>query len=382
VVLKVVIAGAGVMGLMLARELAETGVRVCLLDKSEAGREASWAGGGIISPLYPWRYPQAVTALAGWSQQYYPELIAALYEQSGIDPELSEEGLLMLHVKDAVEAKAWSANLQKTPAQHAPNTPAWLQSISDEKLGALEPNIALADAHKEQALWMPRVASVRNPRLLKALKNIAYTHPRIEVKEKSELISFQEKAGGVSISLACTERIEADKMVVCAGAWSARVLNLPTIQVAPVKGQMLLFDAPRGLLNRVVLSDGRYLIPRRDGKIVAGSTLEYADFDKQTTEDALDSLRQSALTILPALARCPVIKQWAGLRPGSPNGVPYIGKVPGYKQVFINSGHFRNGLVLAPASVRLMRTLLNNETPPFDAEPYGCERPRTRSLVS
>ena len=124
------------------------------------------------------------------------------------------------------------------------------------------------------------------------------------------------------------------------------------------------------MLDRVVLSDGRYLIPREDGRILVGSTLERTGFEKQLTEQAHRSLYQSALDLLPALAECEVEAQWAGLRPGSPDGIPYIGAVEGFANLYLNAGHYRNGLVLAPASCRLVADLMLKRTPEIDPQPY------------
>ncbi len=139
---------------------------------------------------------------------------------------------------------------------------------------------------------------------------------------------------------------------------------------------MLLFKAKPGVLDRVVLQNGRYLIPREDGRILVGSTLEFKGFDKETTEEAYQSLYQSALSIMPGLADFPVEKQWAGLRPGSPSGVPYIGKIPQFENLYINAGHFRNGLVLSPASCRLATDLLLEREPIIDPAAYSFDAPR------
>ncbi len=358
--MKIIIVGGGVIGLMQARELAQKGWQVVLIDKSEFGREASWAGGGIISPLYPWRYSRAVTALAAWSQSYYPNLIQCLEAESGIDPELSRHGLLMLAVDDENAALEWAQDYQH-----------WLEPIGAEQVYKLEPGLREGLV---SALWMAQVASVRNPRLLKALKSVVARSMAIERVEVTKVNAVIAHPQTPAVELEDGKRIEGDAVLVCSGAWTRELLQLPAIDIAPVKGQMLVFDAPQGLVNRVVLSHGKYVIPRRDGKVVAGSTLEYTGFDKQCTREARDTLSDAAIDLFPALASCPVIHHWAGLRPGSPEGVPYIGKVPERDNLFVNAGHFRNGLVLAPASVRLMTSLLCDETLAVDPAPYDPAR--------
>ena len=164
----------------------------------------------------------------------------------------------------------------------------------------------------------------------------------------------------------------ANAVVVAAGAWSGDWLaplglELP---VQPVKGQMQLYRCAAGWLPSMVLFNGRYAIPRRDGHVLIGSTLEHSGFDASTTAAGFASLRQSAIQLLPHLATQAPVGQWAGLRPGSPDGVPFIGEVPGVSGLWLNAGHYRNGLVLAPASCRLAADLIIGRAPVIDPQPY------------
>ncbi|WP_207061727.1 glycine oxidase ThiO [Motiliproteus sp. SC1-56] len=357
----VIVVGGGVMGLLTARELAAAGARVRVLDKGPLVGEASWAGGGIVSPLYPWRYSEAVTALASWSQGCYERLCEALIEEAGISPELRQKGLLMLAVEDAAEALSWAQAHQRP-----------LAPIDADDIYRLEPRLPPG---LERALWMPEVASVRNPRLGQALQRSLSRNPRVKLEPGTPVERFRVQGGrvaGVETPEGC---LCADQVLITAGAWSGELLaglglSLP---VEPVRGQMLLFNTPGDLIDRVILRDGRYLIPRNDGRILVGSTLEYTGFDKAPTEPAYHSLKQSALTILPALQDCPVEAQWAGLRPGAPGGVPYIGRLAPFENLFINAGHFRNGLVLAPAACRLAADLLLDRSPLLDPASYSLE---------
>lgn len=161
--------------------------------------------------------------------------------------------------------------------------------------------------------------------------------------------------------------------MLAAGAWSGELLASLglTLPVEPVKGQMILYKCASDFLSCMVLAKGRYAIPRRDGHILIGSTLEHEGFDKTPTESALDSLKASAVELIPALADAEVVGHWAGLRPGSPEGIPYIGKVPGFEGLWLNCGHYRNGLVLAPASCQLFADLLLGHKPVIDPAPYA-----------
>lgn len=346
------------IGMLTARELAQSGASVTLVERGLCARESTWAGGGIVSPLYPWRYKEPVTQLATWSQTSYVHLAQDLLEETGLDPELRQKGMFMVSVDDEDEALVWAERYRRP-----------MERVDADFLYRKEPH--LKPGHRS-ALWMPEVASIRNPRLGQALRRSLELNPLIELVEqagKAELLARDGRVQGVR-----TEKGEllAPRTVLAAGAWTAELLAPLGIElpVEPVKGQMMLFKAPVGLVNRVVLLAGRYLIPRNDGRVLVGSTLERVGFDKQTTEEARDSLYRTAIDILPQLADFPVEHHWAGLRPGSPEGIPYIGAVPGVEGLHVNAGQFRNGLVLAPASTRLMADLLLGRKPIIDPEPY------------
>jgi glycine oxidase len=164
--------------------------------------------------------------------------------------------------------------------------------------------------------------------------------------------------------------------VVAAGAWSAPLLaplgvDLP---VRPVRGQILWYMLPRPVLGQMLMRDGRYVIPRQDGVVLVGSTVEEAGFDDSTTEEAGRDLREAAAAIMPLLGTLAVQGQWAGLRPGSPEGVPMIGAVPGFSGLWLNTGHFRNGVNLAPGSAELLEALLSGAQPALDPAPYDPAR--------
>jgi glycine oxidase len=345
------------MGLMLARELGFHGIAVELLERGAAGNEASWAGGGIISPLYPWRYSEPITRLTTWSQIFYPNLVESLEAESDIDPELSRHGLLMLSVADRDRALEWAQRNQP-----------WIEPVDVAQVYRLEPNLREGF---QDALWLSQVASVRTPRLLKALLTIVRTHPKICLRECVTVQPLSQPGGHLDALITDQgERIEADAFVFCAGAWTSGLLPNNPLAIAPVKGQMILFEARPGLVNRIVLRDGKYVLPRRDGMVLAGSTLEHTGFDKSLSETARDELADMAIDLFPALAECRIAHHWSGLRPGSPDEIPFIGRVPEFDNVYLNAGHFRNGLVLAPASVHVMSSLLTGQTPAFAIEDY------------
>lgn len=355
--MRVLVVGGGINGLLTTRALAQAGAEVVLVERGQIGEEASWAGGGIVSPLYPWRYPPAVTALARWAQAAYPALAEALIDETGIDPELTTSGLLFLDAPDARDAQVWAR-------QQGVACSSWQQSALHQQWPGLAPDV-------EQGLFLPDVAQVRNPRLLKSLRAALTQTPKITLREQADVVSVCGQTSP-QIRLRSGETLAADAVVLTSGAWTQallRDLGL-TLPVRPIKGQMQLYQLAPGALPTMILRNGHYVIPRRDGLVLCGSTLEDTGFDKSVTEAAHEKLRAAAISLWPALADADCVAQWAGLRPGSPNGIPFIGEVPGQPGLWINAGQFRNGLVLAPASARLLCDQLLKRSPVMDAAPY------------
>ncbi len=357
---KILIIGAGIIGMLTARLLCKAGVSVTIIEQGYAGQESSWAGGGIISPLYPWRYSDPVTSLAQWGQQHYPDVLADIHLNSGIDPEYIQSGLLYLDIEDELEqAVKWEKN-------HAYD----FAALSGEQLKAVEPGLASFGDDKKG--WFTQsIAQVRNPRLVRALRE-DLLRLGVTIEQQTQAVSFitrGEKVTGIETDKGS---FTGDKVVVAGGAWSARLLEqwVRVPKIAPVKGQMIVFKAEPGVVSRIVLSQGRYVIPRKDGRVVLGSTLEFNDFDKTTTDDVLQELKQEAYRIIPALKNYPVEKQWAGLRPGSIDGVPYIGEHPELKNLYLNAGHFRNGVVIGLASCQLLVNQLLGQETIVDPTPY------------
>lgn len=356
-----IVVGGGLIGLLTARELRARGARVSVIDRGACGREASWAGGGILSPLYPWRYPRAVTALAQWGQQAYPHLAAALKDETGVDVEWTPSGLLILAVSAAERrlATRWAEQYR----QH-------IEWPAGAQIAALEP--ALADAESQAGLWMPEVAQIRSPRLLRALR-ASLIQRGVRVQEGLAVQQVLREAKSVVGVLTDAGKQAAGAVVVAGGAWSAALLKPlgVTLPLAPVRGQIILFRAPPTLLTRMVMRDHRYLIPRRDGRILAGSTLEHVGFDPAITPAAATRLRHAALQLLPELEDCPIERQWSGLRPGTISGVPYIGACSDLAGLYVCTGHHRNGIVLAPASAHLLADIAMARAPFVAATPYG-----------
>ena len=358
----ILVIGGGVIGLMTARELAETGAKVTLVEMSETGRESSWAGGGIVSPLYPWRYPDSVTALARWSQREYPQLCARLHEETGVDPELVRSGLLILDAEEEAPARTW-----------AETNGAVIEALDAVALEASEPGLA---PRPERVLWMPQIAQVRNPRLTRALRRSI--DARVTIREHEEVVELLIDGDRATGARSRKGELRADRVVVCTGAWTGKLLEQigASPEIHPVRGQMILFYGKPGEVRHIVLSHDHYVIPRRDGRILIGSTMEEVGFTKATTAEAKEELYRAAVELFPLLKHTPIEDHWSGLRPASPSGVPYIGGYPGIDGLYFNAGHYRNGLVTGPASARLLADLILGRDPITNPAPYALDASR------
>jgi glycine oxidase len=356
----ILIIGGGISGLLTARELRLAGREVMIIDKAGFGKESSWAGGGILLPIYPWRQVQPISALVAISLKKYSALNLELLTATGIDPEWSDCGMLICKNPDRQAASTWCQHYQ-----------IFQQSVLPEHAKALNTSF-------QNPLWLPDIAQIRNPRFLQAMK--AYLL-QLGVRFFEHTVINNITLKQRHIQQVCTENqcFNFNELVVCTGAWTADFLkkllpfenNAIDLPIQPVKGQMLVFDAQPDTLPYMVLDGDHYLIPRRDGKILAGSTLEDSGFDKSISNNAKQYLYEFATQLLPDLQNYPVCEHWAGLRPGTPTGVPFIGRHPHYSNLSVNAGHFRNGLVMGPASAQLLADLLLERPTNVDSAPYA-----------
>lgn len=353
-----IVIGGGVIGLMTALELAKAGYSVVLFEKQAVGHEASWASGGILSPLYPWEWPRPLQDLADWSMRRYPEFSEWLKGESGIDPECLNSGMLVLDIDEAEPANQWSARYRQ---------PCQVVGRSDirNQVPAIDPSV-------EQAIWLPGISHIRPPRLIRALRVVLqkYSCKIYEHAMVHSILVEHDRVIGVQTG---RKKHAADRVVVAMGAWSPQLLDPLGIYlpVVPVRGQMIVFRTAPDFMNPMVVHRKQYLIPRKDGMILMGSTVEFVGFNANTTQEAQRMLYEKAVKLVPSLASQPVVKQWAGLRPGKPDGLPVICRHPTVEGLYLNTGHFRNGVVLALASAALMADLIERRTPMLNPAPYG-----------
>jgi len=354
----VIVIGAGIVGLMTARELARAGALVRLYERGESGREATYAAGGILSPMPPWDAPEPVSLMCDWSRARYSALVNELYNETDIDSEWIESGVLLFRPSLANEALAWGRRSGRR-----------VEVLDSEQIAELEP---AAGRTWSQALYFPDIAQVRNHRLAKALAT-SVCKLGVELHEHDEVRGLHVQGQRVAGVETTDGTVYGGTVVLCAGAWSDNLLRPwgGELAVRPVRGQMLWYEGEAGMLEHMLIDDTHYLIPRRDGVCIVGTTVEEVGFNKSTTMQAEAELQRAAARLCPQLQGRAPAGQWAGLRPGCADGVPRIGAHPLLEGLYVNAGHYRNGIVLAPASARLMCEIVRDEETSFDAAVYA-----------
>lgn len=344
-----IVIGAGIIGLSLALQLRKRGVSVLVVEKGEPGREASWAAGGMLADC-PLEMPLALHDLAAASARMYPEFVSELEEASGLKIDLRTVGTLFF-------ASEEHRNLAAAYPLPRP-------------LAELEPAFRAAE-NAPVCLYL-KERSV-DPRGLLAAAEKAARNRGVDfcLGVTVEAVAL---SGGRACGVATTkETLQAPVVVNCAGAWAGDIspVGFPT---RPVKGQMLSVAMPdENLVRHVVRTPDVYLIPRSDGRLVIGATTEEAGFDKQIVPQTIEKQRLAAVDVVPALANAPVLETWTGLRPGTPDKLPILGatSTPGY---FVATGHFRDGILLAPVTARIMAQLIAGERPEFNLKPFEATR--------
>jgi glycine oxidase len=358
-----IVIGGGIIGLSLAIELNKHGLRVLILDKGEPGREASWAAGGMLAD-FPLEMPAALRELATASARMYPEFVHELEDEARQKIDLRSEGTLLFVRPETGE----KVDVEEYPLP-AP-------------LADLEPTLSGDAVCDLTALFLPE-RSVE-PRHLTAAAVGAARHRGIEFSSGDKALAVEISGGKTAGVRTSKTRFAAGIVVNCAGAWAGQIAcesgaqgveqRSTAVPTRPVKGQMLCVIMPKKeFVRHVIRTPEAYLIPRSDGRLVIGATQEEAGFDKQTVPATIQKLHRAAMHVVPQLAGALIHEAWAGLRPGTPDALPILGatETPGY---FVATGHFRDGILLAPVTARVMGQVIAGERPAFDLIAFRAER--------
>ena len=366
-----VIVGGGAIGLSISYELARRGERVRVIDYQSTRHQTSWAATGILPPANADAAHDAYGRLCGLSCGLHAELAERLADETKLDVGYRRCGGLHL-ARTAGE----SVSLLAAAGQWADDGNR-VEVVDIRELPRRFPVLreAVASGQIRAACWLPDEAQVRTPRLLKALR-IACQQQGVEISANQRVLNLAVRGDQVVAVETTHEKIRGDHFCVAAGAWSESILRKVgwTIETQPWRGQIALLEAVKCPFNFVVNEGPNYLVPRDENLVLVGSTVEEVGFDDRVTEDAIEELILYARDLIPSLAKARCLRSWAGLRPGSPDGFPYLGRVPHLPNLYVATGHFRSGIYLSPATARVMSQLMNGETPDVDLESFRLDR--------
>jgi glycine oxidase len=347
-----IIVGGGLIGSAIAFELAEVKLRVVVIDRQQPGREASWAAAGMLSPGPDSPEVAPLVPLGKESLQLYPEFIAAVEEASGMAVNFAREGTF------EVFAGPQSESARDAMVEEYRRLEIAIETISPQAARAAEPSLGQAAA----VAWLPEEATV-DPRLLAEAVLAGAKRRGAEIRAGCAVDSLLCRGGACTGVVAGGEQIEAANVVIAAGSFCGTIgdcvsgteANLARYApVRPVRGQMIALRSESVKLQRVLRSQHGYLVPRPDGRIIAGSTLEDAGFVKQVTPEGIRRILDGAVELAPALAEAKIVEQWAGLRPDTPDHFPIIGPTE-MSGLVMATGHYRNGILLAPVTAKIVR---------------------------
>ncbi len=371
----VIVVGGGAIGLSTAFELAQEGASVRLIDKGRCGREASWAGAGMIIPGNSLKARTPEARLRSLSYELWPDLTDRLRSLTDIDSEFRICGGLEV---------GFEKNGLDSDVQRWQDDAVEAALLSPNALAQLEP---ACSRELRSGYHLPAMAQVRNPRHLRALQ-AACASLGVQIEENTEVVGFSTTNGRVTEVQTSGGSFTSNSVCICSGAWTGQLLQRTrfTFPIQPVRGQMVMLKCNPLPFSRIIQMGPRYLVPRSDGRALIGSTEEWVGFQKRTTAGAVASLIGFATSVIPELADATIERTWAGLRPGSPDGVPFIGLVPGLENMFVAAGHFRNGLQNSPGTARFLRQLVLDQTPSLNPTSFvhtlvGLPTPEVSEVV-
>jgi glycine oxidase len=340
-----VIAGGGIIGASVALELAEVGLRVALFDARQPGREASWASGGMISPApeHAAMIPYLPISLA--SVALYPDFIRRVEELSGLDVGYRRRGALDVLLDGNIDEEVAAV----LALQHGAGLKA--EALTTERVRALEPSLS----EKTQAAILRPDEACLNTRAFTAATLKAAQRKGVELHGHNGARALSIERNRCKGLLLENDRVEAAWTIVAAGCFSSKIEGAAAYApVTPAKGQMIALRCESAPVEHILWLEHKYLVPQLDGRIIAGSTIEYAGFDHEVTAGGMELILREVIRMVPGLASARIEETWAGLRPDSPDHLPIIGPTD-LEGLLIATGHFRSGILLAPVTARLVR---------------------------
>ena len=365
----VVIIGGGVIGLAIARALALRGVRdVLLIERGSLGAEASSAAAGMLAPQAEANRAHEFFFLTCESRDMYPAFASALLAETGIEIELETTGTLYLAFTqhDAEELE------KRYEWQQQAGLP--VESLSSAAARKLEPSIC---EDVRACLRFPLDTQVENRRLISALVS-ANEKLGVRLETGTAVVSLKIERGRIVGIETSRGFVAAASVVIAGGAWSSLLgaadIALPNLRIKPVRGQMLCFEAQPQIVRHVIYSPRGYIVPRRDGRLLAGSTTEHAGFEKHVTAAGVQSILSAAIEISPRIASLPMTDSWAGLRPRAADTLPVLGPCAEIEGVFYATGHYRNGILLAPITGELIARAIVDEVFPAKLKIFSPDR--------
>ena len=366
------IIGGGVIGLSLAYELARSGQQVRVVDRIRPGREASWAAAGILPPPSQAADADPLERLAALSCRLHPDWAARLQAETSIDNGFRRCGALYL----ADESLLGELTTAATQWRRGGVT---IEELSADAAVRLEPALqpVAASGRLRAGLLVPDEVQIRSPWNMDALEE-ACLGRNVEISSDTEVDDFEIDGDQIRAARTTHGPIVAEKFCITSGAWSGGLLSKLGVHlgIKPIRGQIMLLKTPEPILRRVIYAGPHYFVPREDGRLLVGSTSEDVGFDRRVTSEAVRELLDFAIDWIPELRSAEMECCWAGLRPASADGRPYMGRVPGLQNAFVAAGHYRSGLILAPATAVLMAQLIRGQQPEFDLSPFAVGKGR------
>jgi glycine oxidase len=363
----VVVIGAGLIGLAIAFELAERGATVRVYDRGEPGRAASWAGAGMLAPYTERVANEALLGFCVSSLREYPRFVERVRAAGGIDPRLCLDGVVHTAFNEA------DLNRLQSDAQELAARNVATEMLDRSSLFSTEPWLG---SHVAGGLIVSGEGCVDNRRLGRALVSACQTRGvAVERSSALRVECDERRVLGVHTDLGF---VAAGAIVNACGAWASHVPGIPARcvpPIEPIKGEMLALGAPDEFVRHATWVPGAYLVPRDDGRLLVGATVESAGFDERVTARGVHELLHAALSAAPSLGSFVVTETWAGLRPGTPDGLPFLGPTP-IEGLFLACGHYRNGILLAPVTARTTADAVEGKPAP-EILPFSLTRAGT-----